>query len=46
MMRHHAPLPHLLRLVGGVVSTALGVVAFAAVLTVLVVFGLGAGVVR
>jgi len=41
-MRHHASLPHLLRLVGGVAM----VVAFAFVLTVLVVFGLGAGVVR
>jgi hypothetical protein len=41
-MRPHPPLPHLLRLVGGLAA----VVAFAFVLTVLIVFGLGAGVVR
>jgi hypothetical protein len=38
-MRHHA---HLLRLVGGVAA----VLAFAFVLTVLIVFAVGAGVVR
>lgn len=42
MSHRHAPLPHLLRLVGGVAV----VWALAFALTALVLLGLGAGVVR